>query len=551
MIADSGASGHYLTLCFNTENKWVAKNPISVKLPNGTIIQNTHECYLPIPNLPKEAILARIFPQLHSASLLSIGQLCDAGCEATMNERRLNVYLNNELILTGPRNKENKMWEVTFKDTLHPNMPSSVSLHPNMPSSVCNIITNTTSNTHTNQLLNNVYRLTTTSSVIMYLHAVAFFPVKSTWLKAIKKNFYATWPFLTYDAVNKYLPPSPITSRAHIRQEQKNLRSTKVANRVTRTHKNYDINIQHQDDTPINSELVTYEDYEDTNPIIAPKSNDVIVQVEDTKKIYSDQTGAFPFPSSRGYRYIMIAYDVDSNAIMTRPLKSKKSIEMNIVLLGLINHLTKRGFKPNYWIMDNECSTLVKDMFGEMKIDYQLVPAGNHRRNAAERAIQTFKHHLVAGLLGVDPNFPLHLWDKLLPQCEITLNMLRASRTHPQISANDAVNGTFDFNKTPMAPVGCKAVIHEKLDKRKTWDSSGINGWYVGPAMEHYRCYTCYVPKTRGFRNCDTVDFFPHNIALTPETTSQQIARKLDEVIKLCKNIPEIFSKPTDRSNFF
>ena len=48
---------------------------------------------------------------------------------------------------------------------------------------------------------------------------------------------------------------------------------------------------------------------------------------------------------------------------MTQPMKSKKSFEMNIVLLGLINHLTKRGFKPNYRIMDNKCSTLVKDMF--------------------------------------------------------------------------------------------------------------------------------------------------------------------------------------------
>lgn len=45
--------------------------------------------------------------------------------------------------------------------------------------------------------------------------------------------------------------------------------------------------------------------------------------------------------------------------------------------------------------------------------------------------------------------------------------MLRGSRTHPQISANDAVNITFDINKTAMAPVGCKSVIHEKLDKRK------------------------------------------------------------------------------------
>ena len=44
------------------------------------------------------------------------------------------------------------------------------------------------------------------------------------------------------------------------------------------------------------------------------------------------------------------------------------------------------------------------------------------------------------------------------------------------------------------------------------------------------------------------MDFFPHNIALTPETTSQQIARKLDEVIKLCTNIPDKFSKPADRS---
>ena len=65
--------------------------------------------------------------------------------------------------------------------------------------------------------------------------------------------------------------------------------------------------------------------------------------------------------------------------------------------------------------------------------------------------------------------------------------MIHASRTHPQIFANDAVNGTFDFNKTHMATLGCKAVIHKKPDKRKTWDSSGINGWYVGPAMEHYR----------------------------------------------------------------
>ena len=127
---------------------------------------------------------------------------------------------------------------------------------------------------------------------------------------------------------------------------------------------------------------------------------------------------------------MVIAYDVDSNKILAHPLKSKKSFEMNIVLLGIISHLTKRGFKQNYWIMDKVSSSLVKDMFGKMKIQDQLVPAENHRRNAAEHAIQTFKHHFVAVILGVDPNFLLHLWDKLLPKFKITLNMLCVSSTH-------------------------------------------------------------------------------------------------------------------------
>ena len=35
-----------------------------------------------------------------------------------------------------------------------------------------------------------------------------------------------------------------------------------------------------------------------------------------------------------------------------------------------------------------------------------------------------YKNHLVAGLCAVDKNFPMQLWDELLPQSEITLNIL-------------------------------------------------------------------------------------------------------------------------------
>jgi hypothetical protein len=62
--------------------------------------------------------------------------------------------------------------------------------------------------------------------------------------------------------------------------------------------------------------------------------------------------------------------------------------------------------------MDNEASAALKSYFTEQDMTYQLVPPHCHRHNAAERAIRTFKEHFVAGLASVDPDFPMHLWDR-------------------------------------------------------------------------------------------------------------------------------------------
>ena len=142
----------------------------------------------------------------------------------------------------------------------------------------------------------------------------------------------------------------------------------------------------------------------------------------------------------------------------------------------------------------------------------------------------------------------MHLWDLLPPQCDTTLNILRSSRVHPKISANDALNGTFNFTATPLVPVGCKVVVHEKLANRKTWDPAGTHGFYLGPAMQHYICYSCYVTKSKGIRNCDTVDFFPQQASISPETLQQSIEQKLQELVKLCKQYLNKLSKPADRS---
>jgi hypothetical protein len=71
--------------------------------------------------------------------------------------------------------------------------------------------------------------------------------------------------------------------------------------------------------------------------------------------------------------------------------------------------------------MDNEVSAALNSYVTENDMTYQLVPPHCHRSNTAERAIRTFKEHFVAGLSSVDPDFQMHLCDRLMPQAEITL----------------------------------------------------------------------------------------------------------------------------------
>ena len=105
-------------------------------------------------------------------------------------------------------------------------------------------------------------------------------------------------------------------------------------------------------------------------------------------------------------------------------------------------------------MLDNECPGGLKTFLREASVKFQLVPPYLHHTNAAERAIQTYKDHLSAGLSSCDPNVPLHLWDRLIPHATLTLNLLRPSRLNPRLSAEAKLNGAFDFNRTPLAPPG-------------------------------------------------------------------------------------------------
>jgi hypothetical protein len=161
----------------------------------------------------------------------------------------------------------------------------------------------------------------------------------------------------------------------------------------------------------------------------------------------------------------MVCYVYDCNYVKVIPMKSRSASEWVKSYDTVHQELTVKGFKPKLQTLDNEASAAIKNFFTVNDIAYQLVPNRCHRRNAAERTIRTLKEEFVAGVSSVEPAFPLHLCDRLLPQVEITLNLLRTSRLHPQLSAAAHFHGLVDYNKPAFAPPGCKTIAHEKPGK--------------------------------------------------------------------------------------
>ena len=92
--ADSGASDHYIRMKdanILSDLKNIASKAIII--PDGSTIQATQSGILPFaPELSQRAKTAKILPQLKSTSLISLGKLCDDGCDINLSDTQLNIF---------------------------------------------------------------------------------------------------------------------------------------------------------------------------------------------------------------------------------------------------------------------------------------------------------------------------------------------------------------------------------------------------------------------------------------------------------------------------
>jgi hypothetical protein len=346
-------------------------------------------------------------------------------------------------------------------------------------------------------------KLSTSAKIVSFYHAALFSPTLTTLIEAVKRGFIK-FPGLTSEILTSHPPVSVATSLGHLDQARQGVSST-------REEQYYDEIAEDWFPLPRASSANSHE-------IITRIIN--VVSAEG--RIHSDLTGKFPIPARIGVRYLLIMFSEEANYIHAEPLRSRSATDFVTSYENGIKFWKKHGVTPTFCRMDNETSTLLEEFCRRQSppISIQYVPPGNHRANKAERAIRSWKNHFISGLVSTDNNFPMEAWDELIYQAELTLNLLRSSAVCPYVSAWQQLHGSYDFLSNPIAPPGMKIVAHEKPKTgRGSWDPHGKTGYYLGPALSHYRCFRVWITETKSVRVTDTISWHPPPAHLLPGST--------------------------------
>ncbi len=150
-------------------------------------------------------------------------------------------------------------------------------------------------------------------------------------------------------------------------------------------------------------------------------------------------------------------------------------------------------------------------------------------------AIRNFKAHFLSVLADVANNFPPSLWDRLPPQTDITINLIQQSNATPNVLAYAHLSRLFDYNKMPLAFMGCEAQVHKKTNKHSTWAYHLVDGWYLFTSPKHHCTHNCHIKHTKSKQLSDTV----HKRITNPTIThANKVMHALVDCIKTLQGMP-------------
>ena len=498
LIADSGATDLFVT---TTDAPHLLSNikpciDLEVLLPNGEIITSTAEGVWALSDQPKVEIPGYVFADADlKHSLLGLAALTnEADCTITLDKHEMIISKEGQVIARSSKEDTDKLWQVvTHKKHRQAHGFSGV-------------------------------RLETDGEYVAFAHESFGSPVASTFIQAAAKGWLGNYPRLTSTMISAHRPHTVPTAQGHLDQTRQGIRSTKP-------HVGAHPRVQVPPPPVIIVEKDTDMDGSADPPVDeADKPEHVYLRVVNMgHDNHTDGTGRIPTPSMKGNKYVLVS--VYDGYIKMQAHRDRSAEDYVKTYTELFAFMQARNKVISVQRLDNEKSSDLEELFKASNIPYQYVPPHCHRALKAERAIRSAKNHIIATWCTADPEFPMSQWDELLEQAEISLNHLRGCTSNLSVSAYEGMYGKpYDFLAHPIAPPGMRIQVHEKPTQRATWGVHGVDGFYLGPALDHYRCWRTYITRTQSKRISDTIAWFPTRVRLPGTSKVEALTAAIRDV---------------------
>jgi hypothetical protein len=485
-IADSGAS-HVL---FRLSDAHILSNTeFSSSTPYAALTAANHATItaigrgtLTVQNL---TLTAYIFRDSDLANnLLGLIPFSNLGCTSIFRPKTFQIFRENQRIpiLTGKRVDTADLWNVIL-------LPATASesdgiLPPNQEPGI--------------YVEASALSLQDTASYVKFSHASLGYPAPSTLYNAVKAGFITgpnQYPRLTTKMVRRHWPNELATARGHLDRhrsapphEHLDAVSARRRHHTMATRRTKQSGSGHIDGT-----------------IPAPPFS--LDNVPRSTTLHLDYTGPLPEACTSGTRYLQVScYGGYINII---PLRSLRAEHTAPALKQTVDFFRDHNITLDALRIDNQTSPPFLQMVKDLKLSLGFVPPYVKNPNRAERAIRTAKNHIISTRAGFHHDCPHNHLDRCLVQIEMTVNIVRPFEYDTSILAYEGIHGaTYDFQRHPIAPVGCKVLTWDAPDHRGSWADHGVPGVYLGPALDHLRSFEVWVPNTSAPRITNTVWWF-------------------------------------------
>jgi hypothetical protein len=254
----------YVSITLPVTNKRLTTKPKRIQIPNGSIIESTHEADLIYLSLRKAARHADVVPGLFHYSLMSVGTLVDAGYIVIFDKTEVRIMDGDHIIMRGQRHPHTGLWHMKPQKPQEPPSTETTRTTDEEPQHILQ------------EYAGAAIGAPTTAAMIKFDHAALFSPSLSTLNQALDNHWLLNFPGLSRKSFQKHPPKSAATDKGHLDQQRKNSQSTKPKEPAN--------NDDGSDIIPTGIDERTHLCYAAT--------------VEATGQVFSDQTGRFVTPSS-------------------------------------------------------------------------------------------------------------------------------------------------------------------------------------------------------------------------------------------------------------